>query len=415
MKRQPPIGGYYYNLHQDCHKVMRPDEACLVAYLLHFSQQTRQDWVPCHTPTIEGALSLNRRQQDWILSKLKVKGFVSTERRGSPSKRWVKVNVDKIESEIKEETHRQCATKCTDNVQLRRRTDNVRHISTNTILKLNTAARSGPMSSIDEDDTMFDLPVDTIPPKYNEDDIRRTKELKSHARKVGYPIMSKTPAKWEIQFRILRQQLPLDQAELIDKVLSWFCVFKNRTELKAANLPTGVSNGEHFRARWDWILTAYEKDQKVQSLKVTISKETKSICKRLQMLPWPKVSDSDLEAAVQISMNRYEMWWAKLDKIAKRSEKIPTGKPNSFRSDRNVLFARRCQSMLGGSSFFIERWFTKINDRIRRWEAFSGKLDSFLFCEDHKEFLKLGEEESNSYSCSTRSWELLTQEINSDR
>lgn len=85
------------------YKLMTPNEVHILAYLwnlrniLEMSNQLETGgWFYCTSMRLETAMGFSRQVQHRIIRKLIGRGFLKTQRRGIPSKRWVRLNRKRI-------------------------------------------------------------------------------------------------------------------------------------------------------------------------------------------------------------------------------------------------------------------------------------------------------------------------------
>lgn len=61
---------------------------------------TIEDWFECSVARLEASMKWSQQSQKDFFSKLIKKGYVKTEKRGIPPKRWVWIDIDRIETDL---------------------------------------------------------------------------------------------------------------------------------------------------------------------------------------------------------------------------------------------------------------------------------------------------------------------------
>lgn len=224
------------------------------------------------------------------------------------------------------------------------------------------------------------------------EDEARAKKLKDVVQGVkgrAASWMVKNQAK---EFAAMRKQLG---AELLDKVLDWYC--RKLPNIKGRELPR-VSSPSGFRAQWDWILDRYEIDNPPPKEEVVVGKPAAMILERLKSRRWPKGSELELPAAVQRSWDAYLAFHCGLDLVI---------------GSKSVLapFAGYVAGNLHDPLEFVVLWFEHIHDQVANWSRWSGRFDSLEFAVDHERFCGAGRGLSSDYADNPLLWDRLVKEV----
>jgi hypothetical protein len=193
----------------------------------------------------------------------------------------------------------------------------------------------------------------TTKSSYQVEDVDRERAtlLRGYAASQQW-FLSRSKKKWAVAFASLRKQLGNGSGQ-IDTVLAWY------TQHKVSR--PKVRNGQEFLQQWNWLCDLYDKYQK-QHPTVTVSDTTRQICKRLtRQYEWPKGCAAQLESAVQVSLDYYMAFRAKL-------KSFPGDSPTA-------RFARKLAGgLLPYPASYVESYFNNLNHRLHSWKDWSGNL-----------------------------------------
>lgn len=416
-------------LADDLLKVVTAQEAILLAHLIDLIITNAEVWVPFNTIKIKAHLNLSKRQQDWLLHKLKRRGFVLTRVEGFKKRRFAAVNFSNLECEIgikKQERsavqkypqstelqctkvpakHRRCAMIPYNAFSYQKKgvpqyrkasTAGLPDNPTNKADKHTAQTISHELRS-KEDVMAFKMEVESTADD-NPLDKARIRKLLDHVIKIGYYPIARSRDKWKVPFAQLRRHLA-GRDELIDAVLDWFCSFPTKQALKDTKLPTGVCNALYFRKNWEWIHDRYEKHRSGIPAKVEVGADALAIVKRLKMNRWPKGSAEQLPAAVQVSINALAAFHRKVAEVRKESFELDRITSDYFTYTK--------------INSFIEKWFNNVHKRIANWDAWSGNLDAYIFKHSSEQFQNHGKAISVNLCGKPYLWERLYERVNND-
>lgn len=198
-------------------------------------------------------------------------------------------------------------------------------------------------------------------------------------------------SKWADQFRLLRVQGGY-AAEDIQQLVSWY--IKN---LSKPYMPIAYS-AKAFREKFIRIKEARERSGPT----VQISSTATKIAKDLSRLHWPLGSKDQLPAVVQISLDNYAGFIAKLKQIKDQ--------PATAKSVRRVI-----EYLLGKAptkEHFVESWFQRIQKMIESWEDWGGDLRPMAITINHKRFDKIFSSWTIEYEGSVKRWEQIKELLN---
>jgi hypothetical protein len=156
---------------------------------------------------------------------------------------------------------------------------------------------------------------------------------------------------WEREFVTLAKTHSVEEVE---RVLSWF-------EANAAERWTPhVYDARMFRRKFVQIRDATKQRP---SMDVEISDRARRVCVALGDLVWPSEETKDQElAAVQVSLDNYEEWLARLRRVA--------GRPGCGLVEYLLAVG-------GDAELFVVEWFLGVHRLSRSWDKWNGNLESW--------------------------------------
>ena len=155
--------------------------------------------------------------------------------------------------------------------------------------------------------------------------------------------------RWAKEFAILDRELNGD-TDRIDDVLTWYV--SNFTDKYT---PKAIS-GSGFRAKFLSIEAAMQR-MKPAIIEIEVTQQAKDIVKRLLQLRWPKGSEKQLPAMVQLSLNNYRSFYAHLRK--------------DTRSASSYLHLR-----LPAPTAYVTEFYIQLHAQVSTWDQWSGKLSA---------------------------------------
>lgn len=203
--------------------------------------------------------------------------------------------------------------------------------------------------------------------------------------------------KWAQEFRILRKETS-DDKKLIKKRLKWF--IRHWDEKGVPPIRSAQGFRRHFH---EWLADAIKRWEKHQPVE-NITPEAEKMATRLARdCKWPKGSRDQLPGVVQQCFNNITKLFKQLKEVEAKTK-----------DGRIKRFIPVLRSKLFGQEFFTSAWMSRVYNKIKDWEDWSGDLKSYVFTPTHKMFQSIGKEAAQSYSGSTIPFELLMEVLNGD-
>jgi hypothetical protein len=181
-----------------------------------------------------------------------------------------------------------------------------------------------------------------------------------------------------------------------------------------------IEDAQSFRKRFISLESRLRDEQPETKEPLKLSKGAKEVLKDLSNLSW-SVDDSNLPDLVQASLVNYQKWWKKLRAFDRRFNVRESKDPRRMIDFDADTFQEKNLCMFHGHinenlwqypTDFIRIWWTRINDKLHKWNGFSGKLDQFIFHIDHPEMLKRGRQIAKDYSSEASVWNDYIDAIN---
>lgn len=131
--------------------------------------------------------------------------------------------------------------------------------------------------------------------------------------------------------------------------------------------------------------------------KVILSSPALELALKLkQELPWPKGSSAQLEVVVQQSLDALANWRANLDKLDINQTEL-------------IRLRDYIAAQIGPDDFVVEGWLRARNAEVQGWEAWSGELLPMVFNPAHKKFKAIGRRISAQFSGTATQFDELLQ------
>jgi hypothetical protein len=204
----------------------------------------------------------------------------------------------------------------------------------------------------------------------------RLRDCAANATKISRKYVLSAEGK---HFRMLRKDLG-DDRNRIERVLDFYCVQIGRPFVP------DVQNAKTFRRKWTQLEAAYQRYLK-NNPDVQITDEAHSVVKHyLFGLNWPKGSATKLLPAVQVMLDRYRDFRAKLRAYKEtRPEWIKVGKNTVQNAPKHHALAHFLSKALSSVDFFVGRWFADLYQRVVNWPKWHGNLMSDVWNGDPKD------------------------------
>lgn len=173
--------------------------------------------------------------------------------------------------------------------------------------------------------------------------------------------------RWADDFRKMRK-MDLIPSQTIQAVLDWY-------EEHAQRIPNPqILNARHFRSAFGWLerkWLRYEKES------IVVSPEASAIFVNLKDMGWPKGSVVELPAAIQLTLDAFLSFRAKIRNYAQLNPEWTKKGKRKVRASKEVVFAHYLNN--GGfpqPAWLTEQWFRRVHDRVTNWENWSGNIVS---------------------------------------
>lgn len=369
----------------------------------------------------------NKDQEHRLKSLIKNK-FIKTKRKGIPSKRWIKIEIETIELQIENARYQKKVLSTTKMSK-----EEVKNLLTNRNMqeRPNGCAQSPPFggdcsppnggvkdnklnkykihcrkSDSATPNRFRDGALEIIPMKSfiqevapeqttttlaTKDDEDSASKLRSIATKAGFAggWKRKTWAEWLSKTR--------NKYSNFYEVFDWYCLHWNEKYTPKAFC------GKTFYTKFLAIAGAMARTQS-NNVKVEVSSDSIKVAKRLSSLNWPKGSEDQLACAIQICRDRCHDLKCKFVSYTQR--------PNLDRKKFNL--ALYASTQLSNSIDFAERWIRQAHSKAK-WEKFDGNLlkDWILFNDCHKDFVAMGRSWADYKTDKSLLWDELMREIRS--
>lgn len=154
---------------------------------------------------------------------------------------------------------------------------------------------------------------------------------------------------WAREFAILDDELD-GNTDRIDNVLTWYV-----QNIAQPYVPLALA-GKSFRMKFAAIEAAMKRD-KATAPDIEVTQQAKDIVKKLKQLRWPKDSEKQLPAMVQLSLDNYRSFYSHLRK--------------DTRSASAYLHLR-----LPAPASYVTDFYTQLHAQISTWDQWSGKLSA---------------------------------------
>lgn len=375
-------------------KFLDLDEAVALSFLINLNRRNDYkitDWFYCKVVKMEKEICFNEKKQGRVLNKLKKRNLIETERRGIPSKRWVRLNIENIVKQnaaVSTPKSGGSGSPKTGGTIVREVTQDKYKIQ---------SAPASPSRQKEESTDMGFLPTQTDNHKSTQIDRQRADALhgaivKKGGRKIGW-----SRHKWADEFRRLRESFSNsgEAAKRIDDVLKWYA-----ENIGGEYIPL-VACAKSFRTKFEKLEAGLKRHRRDRP-DIVPSEVAERIAKtHIKSNGWPKGSREQLPAIVEISLQHCDDFLKRLRRIEDKSK-----------NERVRSFAKKIRSNFsGGKEAFVTRWLDKIYTRLSGWSEWSGDLKPWVFTPRHKLFDSMARGWSQDYSGTPKLWNLLTEEL----
>jgi len=207
--------------------------------------------------------------------------------------------------------------------------------------------------------------------------------------------------RWNEEFRLLRESDEVDAIRIRD-TLVWYCENMDDEYTPKAYSPAT------FRNKFLQIEDAMSRN--VIPV-VELSKVGKSILTQLEGKHWPKGSEEQLPYAIQASVDNFQKF---VKQTKPESIKQTEVYQKMTKHSRQLLleFAKHLRSQFGADpDHFVTNWMMIGRDDVLTWDGWSGNLKPFVFSVSHRRFQRDCKSICNSYSGSTKRWDVLMEII----
>lgn len=377
-------------------RAMSVEEAVLMAFFINHSSRIapkHDGWFYCKVETIQKKLMMPQKRQSSLISRLRERGFLTAEKRGLPSKRWLKIQFEAIWLSIYGECD---SSQPKSDLTRQPNSDSTTELKSPLWGHLNSFTNKNYVGSpsgtdIESGDPVFFPEMEKQDsPRYEERHVTWATALRDALHKKQIMIGKKISIrKWASEFATLERDLR-DQERILT-TLEWYVQHIGDEYVPEAH------SGKGFRIKFSKIESAYQKHLK----RNPVAKETamgKLVTRSLSRFHWPKGSDKHLPAIVEMSIQNHANFLRKLLEVKSRVD-----------DPRLKGFIDVVKSQIGFPQQFIERWFTNVFKSVKEWKQWSGDLTSFTFSPKHRSFEAMGAAWSKSHSGSHQLWNLLKE------
>lgn len=218
---------------------------------------------------------------------------------------------------------------------------------------------------------------------------------------------------WESHFKKLRSIDKIKRSRII-VVLKWYVL-----NIGKKYVPE-VYSASSFRSKFLRVESAMERtgDKELEKgfMEINISKngqemiEVEKVCHELNILYWPKGSQSSVKKTVCVSMNNYIAFLKSHRTLLFLLKKNKTDLCK-FEKESLFRFVSYLDGKLTNSSQFIAKWMKDVNRDIVNWETWSGDLSQMVFSQNSKKFQMIGCNWASEYCGNSDRWFLYMEEI----
>ena len=184
-------------------------------------------------------------------------------------------------------------------------------------------------------------------------------------------------------FSMLRDRDKISFQE-IEKTINWYA--KN---LEDQYTPK-TYDAKTFRKKYHRILNAVKRtqNQSPETQEIEITSEAEKIVEQLQTKIWPKDTSEKLAPYVQLSLNNYKKFYAKITKLSEQEPDENLNRSDRIKSRNSKSIINHLIESLSSPTHFISSWFDNIWERTHNWEQWSGNLKPLMFTIGSNEFEK---------------------------
>jgi len=196
---------------------------------------------------------------------------------------------------------------------------------------------------------------------------------------------------WANHIKLLRTSDNQSESA-IEELLEWW--IKN---IEDQYTPV-IQSAKSFREKFDQLISARER-KTPSTANVKVSDKANKLAQDLLQLNWPKGSNKQVAAVVELTIARYEQFRTKLRDVEPSTPKL-------------ARFRKELLEQLPGQLHFARQWMYKAHRQIEGWEDWSGDLSKFTFTEDSNTFNAMCCDVATNYCNDADRWFKLKDEIN---
>lgn len=353
--------------------IMGWDEAAVVAYFVHkWKLNGGKQWFFCSTEELMEECCLSKGDHDIVMRKL-VRKYVRSEKRGLPSKRVIRIDVDKVDEEVQyhlklnghKKTKKQVKGPVCDNLLDQSSKDPITLLFHN---KVNIKQSTISKRSTSENDNEFISHKNKNKVRHQDVDLARAEALAKGLSRRNKILVSYSTKRWANEFAKLRDKDGIEN-ETISSVLNWYI-----ENIGEKYIPQAYS-AKAFRSKFPRLAERAEKTKPV-----VVCEEVKELARQLQMYhEWPKGTKGDVPEALQICYNNYIIFWDKLKSNIKKLNKTNFPKTKKSQRDRLRSYYQYLLKAMPNNLKFAEQWMMHVNAMICGWDKWQGELKSMAW------------------------------------
>jgi hypothetical protein len=370
--------------------VMTRDEALMVQDLINLASMKTGDegWFNCTVAYLEKSLAWSADTQKRVLKSLDEKGFIEQQRRGIPPSRYVRVDIDAIETALDAaEDEKQPESAIAGQTPRYEEGDEddenepeapkaggiprfeeggIPPVISNTLTSVTQLNTKNCRVSVDSP---------ASPARRRQlDDLRWAKELHDALVKKGKLMRKPKLSSWAAELRSLRS---LVGEARFEACLDWYCDNVGKKfvpeAFSAASVKTKFSSIESAMVR------AKEKE------KPLVSPKAQAIAERLKpSLYWPKGSLVSLEGSVQRGLDNLAKWRASFSSLGSHQRML-------------MRLSEHLEAVLGSDTFVIDSFMVFLNDQLQGWDEWNGDLLAQAWTPRHRYFRPVGRKHAGDF------------------
>lgn len=408
--------------------LMDHQESMFFQDLLNIASMGDGEWVICQEEYLYETSGWSHDMQWRLFKKLKKRGYVETCKKGIPAKRYIRVDIVRVEEDLdaclqkrgakppvtaisrqqvpEKPSHRDFqmtgdlenqTTNRDKDKEIKKKDKNPLPpsppdggsvagggcVDVPKIKKRKSNLREKPVT-----------PLRSVPKGQSPQDVDRATRLYHAAQKKGEAKPNEKLSPSIKQFKLLRDADGVPDKEIEEVLTAYLPLMKNKY------MPHAFC-GYEFRQKYIAIRRRIKESTCVDE-PVELDQVHQDMLERLLNRHWPKGSALQLPKAILQIEREYDEWRDKLIKF--RDSKPPTSKGES-----NRALARHLLLVLDSPREFTEQWLVDTSKRVENWAAWSGTISKFSPNDIH--FVRMLQDIVEGYTNDRNRWSELEREL----